>query len=155
MNPYDRRVEARENRIHGVSADFGLRGWNGVVDTPRESPITMNDLEAMVHQAKHRGRREALETIPQTVNDARREAWDEGHVAGVDEGRDDLLKRIAAQFERRVDEAVNDGGAALFQFHKDQRHASKADLAEQLRIAVGVLDDLRKEHHNRFGTLPF
>lgn len=158
MNPYDRRVQARRAREYQGDAvqAFGgpfLRG--GLVDTPRESPITMNELEAMVHQAKHRGRREVLDTVPQQLHDARRAAWEEGHEAGSEAGRGALLRAIDGRVGETV-RAAHERAAKLLLAHQDDaRKVTKDELVEALSYANGVLADAIYQHHNGFVDLPF
>lgn len=147
-NPYDRRRGSRERD--------GMMGMTAGIAPPRESPVAFEDLEALAYSARRRGLRESESRHEHELRQARREGWDEGREAGVDDGRDELLRRIDERFGEEVRAAIKASREMLEAFNADERKVPKRELAERVERHAILLDWLVHAHHGSFfEELPF
>lgn len=149
-NPYERR---RRSQREGLAFTNGM--VSGYADAPRESPLTFEDVEALVQNAVHRGRRESAARHDEELQHARRLAWDEGHEIGNEAGKAHVLAEAERRHSGDVHERIHAGNALLMSLKEDPRKVSKADLETELRRVMGLLERVVESHHAGFEHLPF
>ena len=159
-NPYERRRRERprsDGLSHLARADAMFASGAGAVSRPQA--LEMEDLNAMAFSARMRGEMTAtarLEDAHEThLLAARREAWNQGHEAGVEDGRARLLTAIDEQHGEQV-RKTHGNGLQVLKRMEDPRKVTKAELERALDAAVDVLAELIHQHHEGFAPeVPF
>lgn len=165
-NPYDRRrggdqanTEMRGSEMRGATHSAGY----AMVGMPRpEQPraLAIEDLDALAFSARARGEQAAsdrlTERFGEQLRQVSREAWDDGHTIGVDEGRHALLDDIETQFDAKARAGRDTAWRVLLLLKENPKRVSRQELAEALTAAADVLDELITAHHASFSQdLPF
>jgi hypothetical protein len=114
-NPYDRREEAKRQRARGVEyVDVGDYSGDVLADGRRAYPgFTLGKLEELLRDEFARGFNAGEGTLERRVEEeilprVKRQVWDEGRAAGMDDGEAAVLKRIADEFEKVTVELAAD-----------------------------------------------
>jgi hypothetical protein len=155
-NPYDRREEAKRQRERGMGYVDGYSG-DILADGRRAYPgFTLGKLEELLRDEFARGWNAGEGTMERRVEEeilprVKRQVWDEGRAAGMDDGEAEVLERIDELYGTQVRELLADV--------KDARE--NADVAvEVLRPLLSrtakLLAQLVEAHHGGFARdLPF
>lgn len=108
-NPYDRRSAIHDNWIVGRHIDqMSQRVFSG------PPGLHIEDLEAMAGSAFRRGQQDVSQHAIEREQNARRQAWDEGHQAAAGIERGQLLSLLDRQFGERIREMVQSNGLVLY-----------------------------------------
>lgn len=140
-NPYDRRDTDRSNGA-GLERMHVLRSEPVVLQAPHGAGVTVADLDQIAQAAFHRGRAAATTDLVAQHRDeiqtARRQAWEEGRVAGLDEA----LATVNERVERRLIETDGRALGVLGRVHEDPRRVTKRELEMALDATLDTLRDL-------------
>lgn len=136
-NPYDRRNQRQPDGE--MSAD--LRGYLTATTGMAPEGLEIQDLHAMAESARRRGEMAEYDRLvdehAEEMQSACREAWKQGRLVGVDEGRADFLERFGAHMPR-VRTSVEMADATLQGLRIDSRKVTKQQLQ-------GVVHDLHEQ----------
>jgi hypothetical protein len=151
-NPYDRREDAKRQRERGMGY-VDVDGYSGdlLADGRRAYPgFTLAKLEELLRDEYARGyncgegtmeRRVEGEILPRV----KRQVWDEGRAAGLDEGESEVLGRIEELYGEKAHELLADARDA--QTNPD---ATAEVLRSLLSRTVKLLAQLVEAHHGGF-----
>lgn len=148
-NPHERRIDSD---LRGQEAMTHMFSVGGPAVGPRESPITMIELEAMVHQAHRRGRLDAEDAFPERERQARREAWDDGAKTGRTEGMHDLMAQIEGLHGKKVRDLIEQADQVRKRVRS--RKATTREVADMLMQTTAMLAELVHSHHSGFDLAP-
>lgn len=149
QNPYDRRRGARPAM---PPASAGTFGW-GVATRP-DSPLRIEDLEAIALQAHARGAEESTARARESERDARREAWDQGYGEGRAAATAEMLALIDRRWGPDARKARASGTETITKYTMEDRSVTKRELVLALEAVTETLSDLIQAHHDGFPEKP-
>lgn len=136
-NPYDRRGMADQHLM-------GYRDGVHVFDGRPRINLQIEDLNAMATSAMERGHRDAVEDLSsrhmEELQAARREAWEQGHTAGVAEGIEAAVGSFLRQFVPRLAGLDQELRLTQQEAEKDERRVTKQrlmTLVRDMQVVVG------------------
>ena len=147
QNPYERRrdPERRPGTMMAESAFVDSMRLGG----PREYLLRLDDVEALVESAVARARAEMRGRVEHEILNSRREAWEEGRVAGRGDGAGEVLNRIDRAFGARVRAHCDLLTALLAQVGEFGGGPAK-DLRAAVQESERLLVALIEAHHRGF-----